>query len=113
MQKVFRLCVATKGPKLMNREVFKKELWNIAKKRLLEDRGALFREDGDLLREYQAMQKENFFSSWLREDVDGRKQRKKKEVVGKEGWGGERERVETCETKKSCMNRVDSTVPVL
>ena len=31
-----------------------KELWNI-KKSMLEHRGALPREDGDLLREYQAM----------------------------------------------------------
>ena len=37
-----------------------KGLWNIAKKRMLEGRGALPREDGDLLREYQAMHEENF-----------------------------------------------------
>ena len=46
-----------------------KGLWNIAKSKKLEDRGALPREDGDLLREYQAMHEENFLTSWLRGDV--------------------------------------------
>ena len=36
----------------------KKGRWNIAKRKLLEDRGALPRKDGDLLREYQAMHEE-------------------------------------------------------
>ena len=71
------------------------ELWNIAKNRMLEDRGALSREDGDLPREYQAMHEENFLSRWLREDVEGkgeereklnRKPKKRKENVGKERW---------------------------
>ena len=48
-----------------------KRLWNIAKKRMLEDRGALPKEDGNLLREYRAVHEENFLSSWLREDVGG------------------------------------------
>ena len=38
----------------------------------LADRGALPREDEDLLREHQAMHEENFLSSWLREDVEGK-----------------------------------------
>ena len=46
-------------------------LWIIAEKRMLEDRGAVPKEDVDLLREYQAMQEEHFLSSWLREDVEG------------------------------------------
>ena len=45
-----------------------KGLWNITKRRMLEDRVALPREDGDLLREYQAVHEENFLSSWLREE---------------------------------------------
>ena len=48
-----------------------KWLWNIAKKRMLEDSGALRREDGDLLPENQATHEEHFLSSWLREDVEG------------------------------------------
>ena len=39
---------------------------------MLEDRGALRRADGDLLREYQGMHEENFLSNWLREDVAGK-----------------------------------------
>ena len=50
-----------------------KGLWNIiAPKRMLEDRGAVPKEDRDLLREYQATHEENFLSSWLREDVEGK-----------------------------------------
>ena len=48
-----------------------KGLWNIAKRRMLQDRGALPRKDGDVLREYQAMLEENFLSSWLRELAAG------------------------------------------
>ena len=34
------------------------ELWHIAKQRMLVDRGALPREEGDLTREYNAMHEE-------------------------------------------------------
>ena len=54
--------------------MLQKALWNIAKKKKLEGRGALPREDGDLLCEYQAMHEENFPSSWLREDVEGKEE---------------------------------------
>ena len=47
----------------------KKGLWILAKKRMLEDRGCLPRKDGDVLRE------ENFFGSWMREDVEGKEER--------------------------------------
>ena len=36
-------------------------LWNIAKKRILGDSGVSPREDGDLLRDYQATHEENWF----------------------------------------------------
>ena len=55
-----------------------KVLWNIAKKRMLEDRGALPREHGDFLRENQAMHADNFLSSWLQEDVEGKEEENKK-----------------------------------
>ena len=54
-------------------------LWIIAKRKM---RGALPREDGDLLREYQAIHEDNFLSSWLREDVEGKEE--KKERLNKE-----------------------------
>ena len=43
----------------------KEGLWNIAKKKMLEDRGALLEEDGNQLRECRAMHEEHFLSSWL------------------------------------------------
>ena len=54
-------------------------LWIIAKRKM---RGALPREDGDLLREYQAIHEDDFLSSWLREDVEGKEE--KKERLNKE-----------------------------
>ena len=70
--------------------------WHIAKKRMLEDRGALPRDDGDLLREYQAMHEESFRSSWLRENVEGEQAKmekseeeaKQEESKCEEGSGG-------------------------
>ena len=53
------------------REESEAGLWDIAKRRMLEDRGAVPKEDGDPLGDYQAMHEENFPSSWLREDVEG------------------------------------------
>ena len=73
-----------------------KGLWNIAEKNMLQDRGALPREDGDLLQEFQAMHEENFLSCWLRQDVEGKgeerenmyKEAKEEEkvTVSKEMW---------------------------
>ena len=61
---------------------------------MLEDSGALPREDGDMIRECQAVHEENFLSSWLREDVEGEdeererlnEEAKEKVKVGKERW---------------------------
>ena len=41
-----------------------KELWNIAKKNMLEDRGALPREADDSPEEYKAMHEDKFLSGW-------------------------------------------------
>ena len=49
----------------------RKVLRNIAKKRMMEGRVVLPKEDGTQLREYRAMHEENFLSSWLREDLEG------------------------------------------
>ena len=37
------------------------------------------RKDCDVVREYSAMNEENFLSSWLREDLAGKEERRKKE----------------------------------
>ena len=47
-----------------------KVLWNIAKKRLLEDRGALLEEVGDLVRENRAMYEKHSLSSLLRDSTE-------------------------------------------
>ena len=39
---------------------------------MLEDRGALPGEEGDLIREYRAIHEATFTSSWLEEDVVGK-----------------------------------------
>ena len=45
-----------------------KGLWNLAREKILRERGALPKEEGDAVREYMAMHEENVLSSWLRED---------------------------------------------
>ena len=55
---------------------------------MLEDRRVFPEEEGNLIREYKAMQHRNFLSSWLREDAEGnaekmeemRKKNKEEEV---------------------------------
>ena len=41
---------------------------------MLQDRGALPKEEGDVIGEYKAMHEENFLSSWLREDGEDKKE---------------------------------------
>ena len=36
--------------------------------RILEDRGALFKDEGDFIRCYKATHEETFLSGWLREE---------------------------------------------
>ena len=40
-----------------------------------QDRGALPKEEGDIVRECKAMHEENFLSSWLREVGEDKKER--------------------------------------
>ena len=51
-----------------------KGLWNLAREKVLRERGALRKEEGDVIREYKAMHEETFLSIWLRED--GERKRK-------------------------------------
>ena len=76
--------------------------WNLARNKALEDKGALPREEGDTMREYKAMQENNFLSSWLREDGKGKTKREMevdKEVTENKG---EDEMV----VKRKCVNPV-------
>ena len=52
-----------------------KGLWNLAREKMLLDRGALSKEEGDVVREYKAMHEEHFLSSLLREVGDDKKDR--------------------------------------
>ena len=51
-------------------------LRNLAREKMLQDRGALPEEEGDLVREFKAMHEDNLSSSWLREDGKDKKERK-------------------------------------
>ena len=53
-----------------------KGLWNLAEEKTMKERGELSNEEGDVVREYEAMHEEDFWSSWLKE-IEKRKRRKK------------------------------------
>ena len=40
-----------------------KGLWNLAREQRLQERGAMPKEEGDVIREYNAMHEKNFLSS--------------------------------------------------
>ena len=67
-----------------------KVVWNLAKKKILRERGELPKEEGDAVREYKAMHEENFLSSWLREDVKGKEERTGKVCEQSEEERGEK-----------------------
>ena len=46
-------------------------LWNIAKKVILEDRGAFPKNEGESIREYEDVHEDHVLSGWLREDAEG------------------------------------------
>ena len=52
-----------------------KKVHGISQERMLQDRGALPKEEGDVGRECEAMHGESFLSGWLREDGDDKKER--------------------------------------
>ena len=50
-----------------------KGIRNVAREKMLGDRGALAKGDGNQSMEYKALHEENVLSCWLREDVQGGK----------------------------------------
>ena len=50
----------------------KKDFWDIAKQRMVEERRPLPNEEGNWVSEYKAVYKEIVLSSWLMEDVEGK-----------------------------------------
>ena len=92
-----------------------KSLWNLAREKLLQDRGALLKEEGDVIREYQAMHEEFFLRSWLRKDGEDKKGRqmeadtKTKEEMGKKRKREEeKEGNETVIAKRRCVYLVST-----
>ena len=90
-----------------------KGLWNLVEEKILRERGALPKEDGDVIRECKAMHEENFLSSWLRED--GREKGKgtvgmgnesKEERCGKRRREGEKGENETGAVKRRCLGPI-------
>ena len=53
----------------------KRSVWHLAREKRLQDRGALPREEGDVIREYKAMHEENFFCSWSKDVGQDKKER--------------------------------------
>ena len=73
---------------------------------MLQDRGALPKEEGDIVREYKATREEHFSSSWLREGVEGIEERRmdREEMVRlEESRSGNRE-AERVVVKRRCVN---------
>ena len=87
-----------------------KGLWNLARETMLQDRGAMPKEEGDVIREAMAMHDENFLSSWLREDVEGKGEGEKFNKETKEEVSRKREREEekgedqSVVVKRRCIN---------
>ena len=80
---------------------------------MLRDRGALPKEEGNFVRVWKAMHADNFLSSWLREDVESREERRKdmekktREEESRSGKRGvEREEEKTIVVKKKLCEAV-------
>ena len=80
-----------------------KGLWNLARNKALQEKGALPREEGDTIREYKAMHEEKFLSSWLREDGRVRQTEKRK-------WTRKSERTQVKKGKRVREKEEDETV---
>ena len=95
-----------------------KGLWNAARKKMLQDRGTLPEEEGDIARECKAMHEENFLNGWLREDVEGKGERRKDRVEKareeEESRSGKRkvarEKEKTVGVERRCVDPFSSDV---
>ena len=85
--------------------------YGILQEKKLQDRGALPSEEGYVMRKFNERNKEKFFSSWLREDLVGKEERRKedkeiREVKRKERGKGEKEENETVTVERRCVTSV-------
>ena len=58
---------------------------------MLRDRGALLKEEGDVIREYRAVHEENILSSWLREEEKEKEERMVGDRPGDQRREGQKE----------------------
>ena len=87
-------------------------LWKMPKKKTLEDRGALLKEEGDLVREYKAMQEEHVLDSWLKINEEGRateeevmrRRIKEEEVMSGKRKAEEEMGRDSVGSKRACFN---------
>ena len=84
-------------------------------RKMVQDRGAFLNEEGDVVKEYQAMHEEIFLSSWLRKDGEDKKGRQMeadtetKDDMGKKRTGEEeKEGNETVIVKRRCVYPVST-----
>ena len=83
-------------------------LWNLAKEKIMKERGEWPHEEGDVVREYKAMHEEDFLISWLREDEKTKEERtaeaegKGEEEGEKRKRKAEKEENETVTVKRRC-----------
>ena len=85
-------------------------LWNVAKEKMLEDRGALPTENGYQLRECKALYVKKFLSRWLREDVEEEKAevkeaKKEAEEAFSKSWKREVEKRRKRRSKEDVCSR--------
>ena len=78
-------------------------------KKVLRERGALPKEEGDAVREYKAMHEESFLSSWLREDGG----EKEKRTVEMSGENEERDEEEKGKEKRAKQGLLKEDVTML
>ena len=93
-----------------------KFFWNLVREKVLQDRGALLQEEGDVIREYKAMHEENFLSSWLTEEGKDKEERirmeidkeTKEETSKKRTREEEKEENETVSAERRCVGSVSA-----
>ena len=82
---------------------------------MLQDRGVLLKEEGDVIREYEAMHKGNFLSSWLKEEGKDKEaitmeidKETKEETSKKRMREEEKEEQETVSAERRCVGSVSA-----
>ena len=83
-----------------------KGLCNLAKEKIMKARGELPDEEGDAVREHEAMHEENFWSSWPREDERTARAERNEEEGEKRKREEEKEENQTETVKRRCEGLV-------